>query len=198
MRPACYNAGMENKNPTTHLQQAIDNLPPHMSMQDFNDPTLLSRLEQQLAAYHIQSMAIYLRNFVRDLPAPGHGFELSVDTEDGTYYLYCGGESGIEVDADHFEDDQALAEYCRQQSSALEGFAQELNDSPWRPMRELRVLVERLNEVCWERDEIDDAIAQALDDAGHQGHAFMASLAAGEIEQATPQAHASHARRPGL
>lgn len=182
----------------TALQEAVDHLPLHLSMQDIDNPGLLDALEARLAAYHFQSMALYLRRFVREIPGPGHGFELAVDDEDGVYYLYCGGVGGIEVDEDHFDDDQALDDYCQKQSQALEAFAQDLNDSPWRTMKSMRKMVERLNEVSWERDEIDDAIAEVMDEAGYQGQAFIASLAAHEIEMATPEARSIATRRPGL
>ena len=116
----------------------------------------------------------------------------------GTYLIYTQDIYGVRVDEDFFADDEALNEFCRDQVGHLEGFAQELNDSPWRETEDFIALVRALNEVDWRKEDMDEAIAHTMEKQGYPGHAFIATLHAHEIEAATPKASKPTGRRPGL
>ena len=190
---------MPKPDKTTPLSQLVDQMPLYLSMEDVdNADALIGQLRQRVDSYNFQNMALYLRKFVHELPHPGYGFDLSIDQESGTYFLYTQDIYGVRVDEDFFADDEALNEFCRDQVGHLEGFAQELNDSPWRETEDFIALVRALNEVDWRKEDTDEAIAHTMEKQGYPGHAFIATLHAHEIEAATPKASKPSGRRPGL
>lgn len=190
---------MEKPQKPTALSRILDQMPLHLSMEDMeNADVAIYDMQQRLASYSFQSMALYLRKFVHGLPSPGFGFELSIDDEDGVYYLYVQGADGIEVDEEHFSNEGDLVRFCNEQDETLQGFAQDINDSPWRKRNELRNLVAALNEVSWRKEDMDDVIAQVMTEEEWDGEAFIAAVHAQEIDQSTSKASAKAKRRPGL
>lgn len=190
---------METNPKTTALRQLIDQLPAYLPMEDEDDSdALILQLEKRIAAYHFQNMALYFRKFVHGLPSPGFGFEISIDEEDETWFLYTGGDDGVLVDEGSFPDEDAFYAFRAEQNTELEGFAQGLNDGSWRTMSDFKSLIEALNEIEWRKEDLDETIRETMNNQGYDGNGFMSSLQAHQIDQGTVQSPAQTSRRPGL
>lgn len=186
----------------TSLADAIEHLPVLLSKEDRDNlPALLGKLSSLMANYAAQSAAVELLTFVQGSKGPAFGFDLGIDQEDGTYYLYYGGSEGVEVDEDDFDTLDDMEDFCTSKAEDLEAFAQRLNDAPWREDHCTIFMVDELNSVRWRKDEAQDAIARGLDRGGVDGGVFIGAWKASEqaeaLQQATPRP-ASTAGRRGL
>jgi hypothetical protein len=181
------------------LELALAALPQYLANGGENDDAIVDHLQARVNGYRYQLFTVFLLEWLEARTGPGIEFEMGIDTEDGTYFLYAEGEEHIGLDSGDFNDEDQEEAYRAQSSSDLENLAQEMNDWLGQRILDFAVdLVEGFNECRWARENTQEVVCEVLDKYDVDGEAFWAARENNKLQKTVGAATASRGRKPSL
>jgi hypothetical protein len=179
----------------------FDQMPQYL-VQPGNE-SLINQMKNRLQEYRAQELVLSLFKELDGVQGdgPDFGVSVSIDTDDGIYFLYYEGAEGVEIDEGAFENDALADDYRDAIHKGMEGLTQWMNDQECVQDKEKwfeRSLVEALNEVSWQPSDRWEAASETMNKYGWDGDGFAAAVQASQINALTQPARSTGMKKRSL